>query len=138
MPVSELMRLLIDCENQLGWIPEGDIYRARAIHHKILTAAMTKRGFSDRDLRLALNWCARKHLPITSPMQLLAYVEDAREMAVEADTSTDLDTEVADAITWEYANPDEHSHYWITRLNRAAGPVRQLVMVEWRELGRGQ
>jgi hypothetical protein len=137
MATSELMLILIDCENALGWVPEGDLYRARAIHHKILTKAMGKRGYSDRDLRLALNWCRRKQQPISSPMQLLAYVEDAREHAVDADTHTDLDTEVSDAITWEYANPDEHSGYWITRLNRAAGPVRQLVLVEWHELGRG-
>jgi hypothetical protein len=132
------MDIIIDCENSLGWArPAGEEWKVRALQHHILRKAMIKRHLTDRDLRLSLNLCKRRRQPITSPLELLTYVEEAREMGREDLPSSDLDTRIRAAIDWELGHADEHMQYWVNRMTRSTGPVRAMVLTEWTDTGRG-
>jgi hypothetical protein len=147
MVASELWRTLIDIENQLGWSPAdepSDIPKARAMAHHILTRAMTKRNVAVADLRLAIAYAKTKQLMIESPLQLLSFIDKARQMATTEATTTSLEQRVRDAITWELDHAEEDSNdnngnadQWYMRLVRAGGPARAGLLQEWRDAGRG-
>ena len=137
MAQSPLMKILSDCENHLGWIPPGgNLYKSRAMHHSMLTRAMTRQGIDEADLALAVAYCRRKRLPITHPLQLLPFVAEARTLAHTPHLS-DLDRRQIDAIEWEQGHGDDESSYWIGRLSRAIATGLADVLVEWMQAGRG-
>jgi hypothetical protein len=136
---SELMDLIIECENTLGWHPQGeDLWKARALQVYILRRAMAKQKYTVRDVRLAIAWCRHEGKQVTSAAALLVFVPRARELAVvEPVNASTLDEHQGAAIAWENGRSDEDSQYWITRLVRSVGSVRREVLSEWTEAGRG-
>lgn len=138
--------ILTACENRLGWIPEighntgrAAYFKARVAMARRLSGAMAKTGDSTQDLQLALAYCLKKRQPITSPLDLLAYIERARERAAIPDLATgDLDQAKAAAIAWEQSIADPESPRWITRLTRAISAGLVETLSEWRAAGRGQ
>jgi hypothetical protein len=146
MVASDLWRTLIDIENQLGWSPAdnpSEIPKARAVAHHILTRAMTKRNVAVADLRLAIAYAKAKQLMIESPLQLLSFIDKARQMATSETTTTNLEQRIREAINWELNHAEEDSNddgdtdQWYMRLVRAAGPARAGLLQEWRDAGRG-
>lgn len=144
MVASELWRTLIDIENQLGWSPAdepSEIPKARAVAHHILTRAMTKRNVAVADLRLAIAYAKAKQLMIESPLQLLSFIDKARQMAPTTEAAaTSLEQRIREAITWELNHAEEDSDdvdQWYMRLVRATGPTRAGLLQEWRDAGRG-
>lgn len=136
---SELMKILIDCENLLGWYPGPDYIRERAIQHAILTRVIAKRNYSVRDLRLALDYCHGKRQPISRPTDLVGYVLTARRLAAEdeqASAERRLATLIQDAVAREHELADTYSQYWINRLARAEGHGLRMTYNEWRRAGR--
>lgn len=134
MATSPLTDILLICERQLGWMPETPVYRSRALMHSILSKAMTKRGHSVADLRLAVAWCQRRHRPIVSPLELMALIPLARASAAAEEVVPDeesLEARVADAILAENSAWDQDSAAWVARLVRATGPARAEVLTEW-------
>lgn len=135
-----VMDILIDCENQLGWRPAGaNIWKARAAQHRILTAAMARRGVTETDLKVAIAWCRRRRQAIRSPLNLFDYIDAARARATEHVGAhvVALEARIDAAIAWEGDNSDLESRYWTTRLLRSVGPHRVAVLNEWHDAGRG-
>ncbi len=140
MATSQLMKILNECENELGWVPNEtgiDTYRARAAMHKVMSYAKDKKRVSDEDLRLALNYCKRRRMPIVSPLQLFGFVEEAKKFAAPVAPTGSLEPERNAAIGWEHGKNDTDAGVWIGRLTRAQGDGLADVLAAWREAGRG-
>lgn len=137
--MSDLMDIILDCENRLGWSPPAGavLWRARAGEHRKLTRAMEKRGYTVEDLRTALAYCLRRRQAITSPMELIGLVDKARDLTPDTDPRVPLDDQIDAAVAWEAANRDGSSANWGSRLVRVAGHLRADVLQEWRDAGRG-
>jgi hypothetical protein len=137
MPMS-LMNILVACENQLGWIPEGaDQIKAKAVMHHIMTKAMKRQGVSVEDLALTLAYCRLRRQPISSPLQLLPLVTTARSAATVINRPRALDVRTQDARDWETTRDDADTPYWLGRLVRSVGPARADTLDEWAAAGRG-
>jgi hypothetical protein len=136
-----LMQILIECENKLGWIPEQargqDIYRARAVVHRIVSLALSKRHYSVDDLALALAYCKRKRQPITHPLQLIPLIPEARALAGPQARPISLDIRQGEAIAWEQQRQDDDSSYWIGRIVNSLNAGLEDVLAEWTAAGRG-
>lgn len=137
-----LMDLLAQCENDLGWQPTrrpGDtIYKARAIACRVMTRAMEREGRTEADVALAIAYCRRKRIPITSPLALLGMIGEARKIAATpAARAGSLLEQQGQAVQWEAARSDEHSQQWIARLTRSVGEGLVTTLNEWRAAGRG-
>ncbi len=132
-----ISQVLDACENDLGWVPEGDRLTVRKAQFTILKHAMTKHGFTVDDLALAVAWAARRRLPIQKPIQLIGFVDEARAVAAEPVVVHPIEDQISEAIVWEDEHPDADSRRWVSRLIRAMGPARWDVLVEWRQAGRG-
>lgn len=138
MPPMTLMQVLIACENQLGWVPEGrDLFKARAIMHHIMTRSMKRQDISLEDLALTVSYCRLKRQPITSPTQLLYLVPKARAAAAVTSRPRALDVRTQDARDWETTRDDADTPYWLGRLVRSVGPARADTLDEWAKAGRG-
>lgn len=139
--MSELMDIIHDCENRLGWsAPVGAVlWQARAAEHRKLSIAMERQRYTEADLRLALAYCIRRKQAITSPLELIGLVEKARDLAAVPDTTLPLDDQVEAALQWEASHPDADSHGWAVRFIRTAqqAGARADVLDEWRAAGRG-
>lgn len=139
--MSELMDLIIACENQLGWTGPAtmNIYRARAIEVGKLRGALSRRrDLTVKDLRLAIAYCVRRREPITSPLQLLGKVDEAKALALQRPRASNLAMRHTRALAWEQTTADRDSSRWITRLVRSHGPARAEVLAEWEAAGRGE
>jgi hypothetical protein len=136
-----LMQILIECENSLGWVPEHgggkDIYKARAITHKVITLALERHRYSVDDFALALAYCKRKRLPVDHPLQLIPLVLRARELAAPVVARSDLNVRQGDAIAWEHQRLDDESTYWIGRIVNSVGAGLDDALTEWKVAGRG-
>ncbi len=138
MSEMTLMNLLVACENQLGWIPQGrNLFKARAAMHARMTREMTRKGIDLGDLCLTLAYCRLRRYPITSPLQLLAMVATARDAAAVMRKPAALDVRTQMAREWESARNDDQSVYWLGRLVRSVGPARADTLDEWSQAGRG-
>lgn len=137
--MSDLMDIVIDCENQLGLSgpPGVPPWRARVIEVGRLRAALNQRPLiTPADLRLAIVWCKRRREPITSTLQLFAKIDDARRARVE-DRASIMTITHREAMAWEQTHPDTDSERWLARLVRAFGPGRANILEEWKAAGRG-
>lgn len=133
-----LWKVLVSCENDLGWVPAGkDLIKSRAVMHHIMTKAMAQRRISLGDLQLTLAYCRLKHLPLSSPLQLLPLVATARDAAGAMVRPHALDVRTDMARDWETARNDDESAYWLGRLVRSIGPARADTLSEWEQAGRG-
>jgi hypothetical protein len=138
--MSDLMDLIVDAENLLGYEPPRNglpVYRVRAAEHRKLTRALESRQYCVADLRLAFNYCLRRRQPITRLHELVDLIPVAKDLAAAPDTLIDVAHAIAEAVQWEADNKDELTRYWLGRLARAEGPIRAEVVAEWRESGRG-
>jgi hypothetical protein len=133
-----LMQILVACEQQLGWIPDGDdMIKARAIMHSIMTKAMKRQDISLGDLALTLAYCRLRRQPLNNPLQLLPLVKTARDAAGTLNKPRALDVRTQDARDWEAARDDSDTPYWMGRLVRSVGPARADTLLEWTAAGRG-
>lgn len=131
-------QILLACENQLGWVPEGtEIWKGRAKMHAILSKAMTRQNVSEADLALTLAYCRLRKHPITNPLQLLPLVTKARDAATVMSQPGALDVRIHDARDWETTRSDADTPYWLGRLVRSVGPARADTLDEWASAGRG-
>lgn len=133
------MDIITDCENRLGWAgPAGSAaWKVRAGMHRRMTLAMERREYTEKDLRLALNYCITRRHPITTPMDLFGLVLTAREYASDVPSPDTTGEDITGAVAHEQDRADEDSLYWINRLVRAVGPLRSEVFAEWKGAGRG-
>jgi hypothetical protein len=136
-----LMQILIECENKLGWIPDvgrgRDIHQARAITHRVVSIALSKRLYSVDDLALALAYCKRKRQPINHPLQLIPLIAEARTLAGPKARPIGLDIRQGEAIAWEQQRQDDDSSYWIGRIVNSLNAGLEDVLAEWTAAGRG-
>ena len=130
--------VVVQCENVLGFTHTiSPLYRGRAIEAgKIKKKLKTTPGVTLDDLLLAIEYCRRRREPVKSPVALFWRVDDARQLANEAKSTSDVSTDVGSAMTWELEQ-QEVSEYWVGRLTRAHGPHRESVLAEWKGAGRG-
>jgi hypothetical protein len=138
--MSSLMDLITDIENRLGWAPPEDVplWKARASEHRKMTLGLARYGYTEKDLRLALVYCLRRHESIAKPMELFGYVARARQYArVDEVPAGHLDLAVRAALDWEANHPDARTGFWTSRLIRSYGPLRADTLQEWQEAGRG-
>lgn len=140
MARSVLMQVLIDCENQLGWIPKGKNHqRALSNHHRVMTQVLATRRVSEEDLALAVAFCRSRRHPISDPLQLLGFVDRAKERTLipQRRLSKSLDERQADALAWEAACSDQDSPVWTNRLIRSVAAGLAETLTEWHQAGRG-
>lgn len=137
---SILMQVLINCENQLGWVPKGkDLHKARAAQHHIMSKILATKRVSEEDLAIAVAWCRSRRYPISDPMQLFALVDKAKERAAEkGPRAGSLDARRQEAVAWEFALSDPRSPHWINRLTRSVGDGLADTLTDWLNAGRGQ
>jgi hypothetical protein len=135
--MGEVLDIVKSCENELGWFPAGNPWKARAAAAGRLQKAMDREMVPPADVRLALAWCLRHRQPIDHPSTLLRYVQHAKRIAHIPDAPSDIAQQVQDAITWEQNNSDTETDEWIGRLVRCTGAVRADVLTEWAS-ARGQ
>lgn len=139
--MGDLMDIVRDCENRLGWLPAGsNPWPSRAQASARLKQAMARADppATVADVRLALAWCYRARQPIRSPAHLLSFVREARQHAAVPDKPlTSLGQEIRDAITWELNAEDAEGDQWIARLSRSSGEARATTLAEWQASGRG-
>lgn len=139
--MGEVMDIVRDCENYLGWLPDSRApWKARAAAQARLSKAMARQHppASPADVRLALAWCRKLKQPVLSPTHLLSFVEVAQAHASVPDKPlTDLGQAIRDAITWEMNTDAPDSDHWIARLSRSSGDARTLTLTEWQDVGRG-
>lgn len=139
MAKSILMQVLIDCENQLGWVPKGKkLFQARAAMHSTMTHTMNNRRVSEEDLAITVAWCRARRYPINDPQELFGLVERAKERAqVKGPAAGSLDEQRNTAAAWEFATSDEQSPYWINRITRSVADGLSETLAEWSAAGRG-
>lgn len=139
--MGEVMDIVVDCENKLGWLPDArSPYKSRAAAQARLLKAMARQSppVTPADVRLALAWCQRRKQSVSNPSQLLTYVEDARRHAAVPDKPlTQIGQAIRDAIAWELNTDLPDSDHWIARLSRSSGDARAATLDEWKAVGRG-
>jgi hypothetical protein len=137
---------VIKVENTVGWVLplNKPVYRARAaaagaVKKKVATKPTL---YTDRNLLLALEYCRRERIQVTSPAAVLWHVEEALKQAntveVVAPVRSDLTQQIAEAVKWEHYRDDEDSSGWLMRLQRAQGGGREAVLEDWSEARRGK
>lgn len=134
-PILEIVK---DCENYLGWLPDGNPFRSRAVAAVRLERAAAKTGATPEDLRLALAYCRRTKTGLKHPSSLVGYVDRAKQLARVEPEISDVGARIELAIRWEMERDLPDSTRWIDRLSRASGQIgKALVLTEW-ESARGR
>lgn len=96
----------------------------------MLARAMNGRKTHPDDLEYTINWCADRHLLVSHVRGLVQHVDDALRWRNSQAAKDDLEGAIAEAIARERSLEDGSP--WLTKLIRAKGPGRQVVLEEWR------
>jgi hypothetical protein len=135
--MSELMDVVLACENKLGWSgqPGQPLWKARAGGYARLSAALsrTQPRPSIADLHLAIAYCQRRHQTLTSPAELIGLIDTAKSLTDTTQAPSAVSIDIDTAMSTEHRINDEHSAKWISRLIRSTGPFRAEVLLEWAE-----
>lgn len=103
--------------------------------HK-LHVTMKKRHITNREFCLAVDYCHARRMRIENPVWVFQSLTLAKAWDREQET-TDVASNVANAVAYEQALQGPDSHIWIGRLTRAQGPFRMEVLEEWAQARKG-
>jgi hypothetical protein len=132
------VEVVIATENNLGWLPKGNVHRARAREaSKLSKAAESNVKVTPANLDLTIAMLRKRKQPVKTPYGLVFHIDEALEMAYIPPPVTDLAAAVRAALDAEHARGDVHSPEWIGRLVRAQGSGRQAALDAWKAAGRG-
>lgn len=132
--VRTLTDLVKMASNQLGIELEGDGPRWKAVQVEVgkLKRAIGKRDIGVEDLARVVRWCAREKVRVTSPVGLVYMLERVpEEVDDESADQRALERRIDDAIALEIDRSD--GGRWVTRLSRASGSQREVVLREWEQ-----
>lgn len=102
-----------------------------------LKRVMEKNRMSKEDVQLVISYASRHNKLVRSVEGLPYLLPDARAEKAKLDRNkpSDLDQQIASAVDTERALYGDTS--WVTRLIRATGKARAVVLTEWQQ-ERGQ
>lgn len=130
--------VVIATENNLGWLPRGNVHRARAREaSKLSKAAESNVKVTFANLDLAIAMLRKRKQPVKTPYGLVYHIDEALELAYIPPPVSDLSAQIRAALDAEHARDDEDSKEWIGRLVRSQGSGRQGALAAWKEAGRG-
>jgi len=105
----------------------------RKVANSRLNKVMTKHRMSEDDVLLVIEYAVRHNKLVRNVEGLPYLLPEARaeKRKDDADKPSDLDGEIASAIDTERALYGDTS--WVSRLIRARGKARAVVIQEWRQ-----
>lgn len=143
---SKALDIVILAENRLGLTlslenSRGNsipLWKARMIESKKLTKKMAVNPnlYSFLNLELAIEYCRKKKIDISSTLALCSFVNEALRVSAEKMPTTSIDKSIALALIRESEINDSDSEYWTLRLQRVDEEMKENVYDEWREARR--
>ncbi len=154
MTIKTATELVVLVENLFGWSAVGAVddaslrptarkvplWKARAAEAGKINRAMKKdpKVVTLANLEIAANYCFEKRIDVKSPYGLVYKIEEAVKHVTDVELTTDVGESVQRALAWEADQPATPSRdEWISRMTRAHGDSRLLVLAEWKADGRG-
>lgn len=128
------LRFLKDLENTLGWLPRNRKMSAAKLLREM---EADRRLYTWDNLTLAMEYLRRQRRTVKSPTAILLYVKPALELANAPVASTDLQTQIEQALTYEHEHHGTDWERWVGRLVRARGEARAEVWAEWQQARNG-